>query len=194
MEPPGGGPRQRAAPDCLGGRARPEGGSVGPGLGTGGRGWRDSTEPDPGLLLIQRPAVSRRCLRRTGGVATTDRSGQRGHGSPQGLRAPGECGRRRALGWRFAVERISPRQAGEGRRPCALGSVYGSRSPWPVRPSWRKTGSTGPLCCVTAPAQELLWTGAGPAWPRLGASPEDGLFLPRLTRCHPSTEPRRHGG
>lgn len=134
MEPPGGGRHQRAAPGCLGGRARPEGGSVGPGLGTGGRGWRDSTEPDPGLLLIQRPAVSRRCLRRTGGVATTDRSGQRGHGSPQGLRAPGECGRRRALGWRFAVERISPRQAGEGRRPCTLGSVCGSRSPWPVRP------------------------------------------------------------
>lgn len=133
------------------------------GLGTGGRGWRDSTEPDPGLLLIRRPAVSRRCLRRTGGVATTDRSGQRGHGSPQGLRAPGECGRRRALGWRFAVERISPCQAGEGRRPCALGRVCGSRSPWPVRPSRRKTGSTGPLCYVTAPAQELLWTGAGPA-------------------------------
>lgn len=125
MEPPGGGRCQRASPECWGSRARPEGGSGALGAGPEVAGGGHATERVPGPRLTKRPAVSRRCLKRAGGAAATDRSGRRGHGSPPGLRAPGECGRRRAPTPGFAVERICPLEAGEGRRPYALGRVFG---------------------------------------------------------------------
>jgi hypothetical protein len=136
MEPPGGGRCQRASPECWGGRARPEGGSGALGAGPEVAGGGTPRNGSPWPLLTERPAVSRRCLRRAGGAAATDWSRQRGHGSPPGLRAPGECGRRRAPSPWFAVERICPLEAGEGRRPSASGRVLGPLELWPV-PSQR---------------------------------------------------------
>lgn len=108
------------------------------------------------VLLTKRPAVSRRCLRRAGGAAATDRERQRGHGSPQGLRAPGERGHRRALGRWFMVVGISPRGGGRGLEALCLGARPEAVQLWPKPLSrlLRKTRPPGNQCCVRASAQE----------------------------------------
>lgn len=193
MEPPGGGRCQRASPECWGGRARPEGGSGALGAGPEVAGGGTPRDGSPGPLLTERPAVSRRCLRRAGGAAATDWSRRREHGSPPGLRAPGECGPRRSG---FVHLR---RERGGGRLPWGASSGR-----------WSSGLCRASACGIHEPqgacaGRALL---LGSCWgqvqePALGTTclpqarstfPEDGLLLPWLTGWNPDTEPHRRLG
>lgn len=101
-------------------------------------------------------------------------------------------GRRRALGWRFAVERISlSTPGGRGGEAVCPGEPLRVQVTVACGTELEEDGIHGALLLCDGPCSGAA---VDRCRTRLGASPEDGLFLPRLTGCHPSTEPQRRGG